>query len=211
MPPDDLLIRRAIVLASVLIYWIGVAVQARRVRRHIGRSPNLKPRGLKERLLWLGWISVVGGWIALAFVIRADHACILLRLQSGLLHPAGLLLGFLLAAGGYAGTLWCYAAMGDHWRIGVDQSEKNPLVTGGPYRFMRHPIYSFQMVMLAGAALLLPSWLPVLLLGLHLLCVFFKALDEEAYLTRKHGDLYRQYMLHTGRLLPAFFRSARGR
>src|SRR6202008_2609531 len=56
---DDLLLRRILVSFSGLVYWVGVVIQARRIRRHIGRSPNLKPRGLKERLLWAGWFIVI--------------------------------------------------------------------------------------------------------------------------------------------------------
>jgi protein-S-isoprenylcysteine O-methyltransferase Ste14 len=92
--------------------------------------------------------------------------------------------------------------MGDHWRIGIDHAERNSLVTRGPYGVVRHPIYLFQIVMLTGATVLLPSWIPVLILVLHLTCVLFKALDEEAYLTRIHGDDYRAYLARTGRLFP---------
>jgi protein-S-isoprenylcysteine O-methyltransferase Ste14 len=49
---------------------------------------------------------------------------------------------------------------------------------------------------------LLPSLLPVLIIVIHLVCVLIKALDEEAHLTRLHGDEYRSYLARTGRLLP---------
>ena len=202
---DELTVRRGIVLASALIYWGGVWIQARRVRRHIGRSPNLRPKGIKERVLWLGWMLVVAGWIALPFLVKqTPPAFILIQLQSEMLHPAGLALGLALVAAGYAGTLWCYKAMGDHWRIGIDPTEKNSLVTRGPYGVVRHPIYLFQIVMLAGSTVLLPSWSAVLILALHLICVLCKAMDEEAYLARTHGDAYRAYLSRTGRLLPRF-------
>jgi protein-S-isoprenylcysteine O-methyltransferase Ste14 len=199
---DELMIRRALVLASVLIYWGGVWVQARRVRRHIGRTPSVAPHGLKERVLWAGWSLVVLGWMALAFVIQPATSIVLLQLQTALLHPAGLAVGVALVVAGYAGTLWCYSAMGDHWRMGLDHQDTNALVTNGPYSVVRHPIYLFQMLMLAGATALLPSPLPVLILLVHLACVWVKATDEEAHLTRLHGDIYRAYQARTGRLLP---------
>src|SRR5206468_2501414 len=43
MSSDELLLRRAIVFVSAFVYWVGVAVQARRIRRQIGRSPNVRP------------------------------------------------------------------------------------------------------------------------------------------------------------------------
>jgi len=209
MNVDELMIRRGIVLASVLVYWGGVWVQARRIRHHIGRTPNVAPQGLKERLLWLGWFCVVIGWIALPFVTQPEASLGITRLMSGLLHPAGFALGLGLIAAGYAGTLWCYAVMGDYWRMGIDRKSKSKLITGGPYRLVRHPIYVFQMIMLAGAAALLPSWLPILIIVVHLVCVLFKAMDEEAYLSQLHGDEYRDYLNRTGRLLPPLFRSRR--
>jgi steroid 5-alpha reductase family enzyme len=178
MTVDELFLRRAIVLAAALVYWGGVFVQARRVRKRIGRSPNLRPRGFKERLLWFGWFSVVAGWIALPLLAKADADSAWVRPVAQFLGSTGLLAGLILMAGGYAGTLWCYWAMGDGWRIGVDRRQRGVLVTIGPYRVVRHPIYLFQIVMLAAVVILLPSGLPVLLLGLHLTCVLIKAWDE---------------------------------
>jgi len=199
---DTLLIRRGIVLTSVVVYWIGVWVQSRRIRRRIGRSPNLKPHGLKEQLLWLGWLLVVLAWIALPFLVREESHLSLAQLHGELLHPAGLMAGAALILAGYGGTLWCYASMGENWRIGVDRNEQSRLVTSGPYAAVRHPIYLFQMVMLAGAVLLLPSWLPLVILGVHLFCVWIKAADEEHYLLKTHGPDYQSYLQRTGRLLP---------
>jgi hypothetical protein len=206
---DELSIRRAVVLASALVYWGGVWVQARRVRKRIGRSPNLKPRGLKEKLLWLGWFVVIAGWIALPLLARPGAGSPWLRPVPGLLGTGGLVAGMLLMIAGYAGTLWCYSAMGDHWRIGVDRRRKGALITAGPYRVVRHPIYLFQMVMLAAVVTLLPSGLPLLLLALHLACVLVKARDEERHLLGAHGESYRDYLGQSGMLLPPLVKRAR--
>ena len=75
-----------------------------------------------------------------------------------------------------------YAALGDSWRIGINRKETPILITHGPYRFLNHPIYVSQMVVLVGAACLLPTPFSLFLLVLHSICVTIKALDEEAYL-----------------------------
>jgi protein-S-isoprenylcysteine O-methyltransferase Ste14 len=209
MSDEAMLIRRGVVCASGIIYWVGVLIQARRVRRHIGRSPNLKPRGKKERLLWVGWFLVILAWILQPIFIRipgANGADGLWSLELGLwtswLNPISIVLGLILMIVGYSGTLWCYRAMGDSWRIGVNKQEKNALVTLGPYRAIRHPIYAFQVVMLAGALLLLPTTSSAAILAFHLGCVLIKAADEEAYLLSIHGQPYQHYLSRTGRLLP---------
>ena len=119
-----------------------------------------------------------------------------------LVNRVGLMSGILLVVLGYAGTLWCYSIMGDAWRMGIDRNEKTRLVTQGPYQVMRHPIYGLQVMMLAGVALLLPTVFAFFILGLHFLCAWIKARDEEAYLLAVHGEEYRAYSTRTGRLLP---------
>ena len=211
MNVDEPWLRRAIVLASALVYWGGVWVQARRVRKRIGRSPNLKPKGTKEWLLWLGWFVVIVGWIALPLLATFEPGPRWLRPIPMLLGTSGLLAGLLLMIAGYAGTLWCYAAMGEHWRVGIDRRRKGPLVTCGPYRVVRHPLYLFQMVMLAAVVVLLPAGLALALLLLQLVCVQSKARDEEAHLLEAHGEEYRAYLGRTGMLLPRVSSWARTR
>jgi len=203
---DELFWRRALVLGSAFVYWAGVLVQARRVRRQIGRSPNLRPRGPKEKLLWAGWLLVIVVWMVQPILI--DTLPPWLQVVHSLLHPVGFALGVLLTAAGYAGTLWCYASMGDTWRIGINRRERNALVTQGPYRVVRHPIYLFQIVMLAGVLLLLPTVLSVSILVVHLLCVLAKASDEEAYLLTVHSGEYENYVSRTGRLFPKWIKTA---
>jgi len=199
---DELVWHRGVVFASGIVYWAGVFIQARRVRRHIGRSPNLQPRSAKEKLLWAGWLLVILVWIVQPFLAGSGRVFSLWRLIPSILTPLGLGFGILLVLAGYVATLWCYAIMGDTWRIGIDQNEKNPLVTRGPYRLVRHPIYLFQIVMLAGVALLLPTCLSLIVLIFHVVCVLIKAADEESYLITVHGKTYRDYLSRTGRLLP---------
>jgi len=202
MAADDLILNRAVVFGSALVYWSGVWVQARRVRKRIGKSPNVKPRGSKENLLWAGWLVVIAAWVAQPFLTASANHLPWLRFFPLLLHPAGLALGIFLTVLGYAGTLWCYAAMGDAWRMGINKKEQTALITRGPYRWVRHPIYLFQVVMLGGGFLLLPTLLSLLIFFIHLGCVHLKVADEESYLETVHGKAYGDYVKRTGRLFP---------
>jgi protein-S-isoprenylcysteine O-methyltransferase Ste14 len=202
MSNQDLLLNRILVVASVAAYWVGVVIQARRVRRGIGRSPNVKPRGSKEKLLWAGWTLVVSAWIGLPFAVGKEASWSAFRVIPALCGPYGLFPGILLLVAGYGGTLWCYAAMGNMWRMGVNRNEKTMLVEHGPFKFVRHPIYILQTVMLIGAAALLPAPVWVLIIGIHFLCIFTKATDEENHLRTTHGQNYEDYVSRTGRFLP---------
>jgi protein-S-isoprenylcysteine O-methyltransferase Ste14 len=202
MVSDELFIRRVIVGASGLVYWGGVLFQARRVRRRSGRSANLAPRGRKERLLWAGWLFVVGVWLAQPWLVAAPERSRAWLGITATLGSMGLVIGTGLLLAGYAGTLWCYAAMGSHWRVGVDPGQKNPLITSGPFRWIRHPIYVFQSVMLAGVLILLPTAWSLLALVVHLGCIAFKSADEEIYLLGVHGGRFQDYARGTGKFFP---------
>ena len=91
--------------------------------------------------------------------------------------------------------------MGDSLRIGVDPDERTALVTAGPFRWVRNPIYSAMLVYVAGVALLVPNpaslaAFGVLALGLDL----HVRLVEEPYLAATHGSSYASYAARVGRL-----------
>ena len=58
--------------ARDVLHAFQIQVQAEilvaRVRRRIGRSPNVEPRGVRERWLWLGWMLVVVVWVGQPWV-----------------------------------------------------------------------------------------------------------------------------------------------
>ena len=209
MAIDGLAARQAAVFASGAVYWAGVWVEAARVRRRVGKSPNLRPRGTKERLLWLGWMAVIAVWVGQPLVMNAlwdTTSFVHIPMRLAPLYSAwAFAAGVALMVAGQAGTFWCYAALGDSWRIGIRRKEKTNLITCGPYKRVRHPIYAFQMLILAGVALALPTPLSLIILGLHGLCSSIKASDEEAYLGAVHAEEYAAYMKCTGRFVPRAF------
>jgi protein-S-isoprenylcysteine O-methyltransferase Ste14 len=208
MAAETMLIRQAAVCASGAVYWAAVLVQAVRVRRRTGRSANVGPRGGKEWALWAGWSAVIAVWIGQPLAMGPFAGVPLLRPAEALLCGAGLVAGLALIACGHAGTFWCYAALGDNWRMGTRGRDRPTLVTSGPYAAVRHPLYSFQLLLLLAAACLLPTVLSLLALTMGGLCCVVKALDEEARLAEALGQPYADYRRRTGRFLPKLRRRA---
>jgi protein-S-isoprenylcysteine O-methyltransferase Ste14 len=124
------------------------------------------------------------------------------------LRPASALgLGLGLYAAGLVGTLWSQLSMGDSWRVGVRRDEHTALITRGPYRTIRNPIYSFMIVALAGLVLLTPNVVALLaLLTLVAAVEIHVKLVEEPHLARTHGDAYASYRARTGRFVPGIGR-----
>ncbi len=68
------------------------------------------------------------------------------------------------------------------------------LVTGGPFRVSRNPIYLGMTLMLLGVALFLGSVTPLILVVLFALWIQARFIvNEEAHLTEQFGDTYRAY------------------
>jgi len=115
----------------------------------------------------------------------------------------GYAVGLALVALGIAGTLWSQLAMGRSWRVGVDHGERTTLVSHGPFRWVRNPIYTWMTLASAGFVLLAPNALAAasfiaLLIALELQV----RVVEEPYLLRTHGESYRSYAAATGRFVP---------
>lgn len=118
-------------------------------------------------------------------------------------------LGLASSVAGLAALLWSQSSMGDSLRIGVDPAERTALVTKGPFRWVRNPIYTAMLVYVVGVALLAPNIvslvaLAVLALGLDL----HVRLVEEPYLAATHGSAYASYAARVGRFVPGVGRLA---
>jgi protein-S-isoprenylcysteine O-methyltransferase Ste14 len=112
-------------------------------------------------------------------------------------------LGIVLFAVGLAGTLAAQIAMGESWRIGVDEAETTELVTDGPFALVRNPIFAAMLPASAGLVLMVPS--VVALAGLAALFVALQLqvrVVEEPYLLRAHGTGYAGYAARVGRFVP---------
>jgi protein-S-isoprenylcysteine O-methyltransferase len=86
--------------------------------------------------------------------------------------------------------------------------EDHALIESGPYRLVRHPVYTGYLALLLGsgvASLNVCLWLlwPVSLLG-----ILIQAASEENLLAERFGPEYERYARRTGRLVPRFWGQA---
>lgn len=155
---------------------------------------------------WLGGVLFVVAVVAAPLAAVLDLAGVLAPLAA-LDGPAAHALGLGLFAIGLGGTLWAQVTMGDSWRIGVDQGERTSLVTRGPYRVVRNPIFTFMVAAVLGLALLTPNAVALVAVAALVAAVEIQVkLVEEPYLERVHGDAYRRYRARTWRFVPGIGR-----
>lgn len=100
-------------------------------------------------------------------------------------------------------ALWVFRSLGSNVSETVLTKPGHVLVTHGPYRWIRHPLYATGGLLLLGVGLVASNWL---ILGLAMLALLLIRLvvipREEAALVARFGALYRDYMATTGALLP---------
>ncbi|MEW6267976.1 MAG: isoprenylcysteine carboxylmethyltransferase family protein [Thermodesulfobacteriota bacterium] len=82
-------------------------------------------------------------------------------------------------------------------------SRRTALVTRGPYRHVRNPIFAFMVLAVAGLALLTPNALALAAVAALVVAIELQVKAvEEPYLERAHGEAYRAYRARTGRFVP---------
>lgn len=98
--------------------------------------------------------------------------------------------------------VWVHRFLGREWSTDVTVLQEHKLVTDGPYRRVRHPMYTALNGFFIGLVLLSASWLLGLYTLLTLVFMIRRIPLEEGLLVEQFGDEYRRYMERAGRWLP---------
>ena len=116
--------------------------------------------------------------------------------------PALRWLGLALAFASALGTVWIFRTLGSNVTRTVVAREGATLVTEGPYRYVRHPLYTNGVLAFTALSLVTRSWwfVACVLAGFILLAI--RTRQEEANLEERFGDAWRRYAARTGRFLP---------
>lgn len=99
-------------------------------------------------------------------------------------------------------TLWARLALGRNWSGDVTFKQDHELIERGPYRYVRHPIYTGLLLMALGTALLRPWASAFAACGILLIGLWFKLLAEERLLTRHFPEEYPRYRQRVHALIP---------
>lgn len=113
-------------------------------------------------------------------------------------------LGVLVGAVGVAGIYWLFSSIGSGITPTSATRQKHTLVTKGPYRWIRHPLYTLGTSLFVAFGMMADNWFIILLGILAFIAMAVRTPKEEANLIDKFGDEYREYMKQTGRFLPKF-------
>ena len=160
------------------LYWLVAAAGAKQsVRTRRFRAPGL--------------LVIVGIVLTRAFNTQT------LAVHSVILQVVGMI----VFVSGLALAVWARIYLGRNWGMPMTKKEEPELVTSGPYRYVRHPIYSGLLLAVLGTALATNLYW---LIGLVVVGAYFiySATVEERLMTSTFPDAYPRYKATSKMLIP---------
>lgn len=101
-----------------------------------------------------------------------------------------------------ASIYWLFSSIGSGITPTSATRKEHKLITSGPYRWVRHPLYTTGSSMFVAFGMMADNWFIAALGMLAFIGMASRTPREEANLIEKFGDEYREYMKRTGRFIP---------
>ena len=187
-------------IVAALILFTGMGISSY-FRRKADRDSGEKiPRAVDGTVLMT--IIRIGGLILwLSPIVYLINPAWMAWAKIGLpewVRWLGVLMGTLCVLGIY----WLFSSI----RTGITPTsatrKEHQLVTHGPYRWVRHPLYTVGSSMFISFGMMADNWFIAMLGVLTFILMAIRTPKEEANLIEKFGDEYREYMKQTGRFFP---------
>lgn len=110
--------------------------------------------------------------------------------------------GDIIALSGLAFAVWARTTLGGNWSGIVELKEEHELITSGPYRYVRHPIYSGLLLMALGSAIIYGYASGFLILASVAVVFWVKSFYEERLLSAHFPKDYPEYKARTRMFIP---------
>ena len=178
-----------------------------------------------EGVLAVGWAAFWIYWLVAAFSMKrgrvswsrefriraAIYVLVIVFVRVGVFRGHGLNsdpwragLGLVLFVAGLAFAIWARIHIGRNWGTPMSRKHEPELVTSGPYRLVRHPIYTGILIAGIGTAVAL-SWVWLVAVGLAGVYFVYSATVEERNMIEQFPDVYAGYRRSTKMFVPFVF------
>jgi protein-S-isoprenylcysteine O-methyltransferase Ste14 len=172
------------------LYWLVSALNRKKTKRRESVGQRMRyvlPLLVAFYLLYQP--QFVNGWLGTRIVPDA---------------PWVAWLGVAIMASGLAVTCWARMHLGANWSGVVTLKEGHELIRTGPYRNIRHPIYTGILVAFFGNVVVIGQVRGLVGLLVIWLSFYVKARREESFLSEEFGPTFKEHTQHTGMFLPKF-------
>jgi len=173
-----------------LLYWL---VSARNVKANRWREPPGSQLLHRVPLILAALLLAAPRWMPRVLWAR----CV----PGGTFFPV---LGAILVATGLGFSVWARRHLGRNWSAHVVVKEDHALIRTGPYRRLRHPIYTGILLAFLGMAVTIGEWRGVLAFALALLSFGRKSRIEEDRMRETFPE-YEQYRRETAAIIPFIY------
>jgi protein-S-isoprenylcysteine O-methyltransferase Ste14 len=173
--------------ALFVVVWLVGAMGAKRTVR---REP------FRDRMVYGGLMAVAFGLLFQSWYLGPPEVPAVWGMALG---------GLILTGAGLAFAIWARLTLGRNWSGRVTIKQDHSLVREGPYRIVRHPIYTGVLLAMLGTAIGFGR--PLSLLGVPIAFAAFwnKARTEEQFMTERFGAQYVQYEREVKAFIPGLF------
>ena len=172
------------------LYWLASA---------FNRKATKKRETYLQRLVYTLPL-VVGTWLLLR--PEAHYGWLGARFVPA--GPTWRWIGVAVTAAGVAMAIWARRHLGSNWSGVVTLKEGHELIRTGPYRTIRHPIYTGILIALLGSLTTIGEVRGLLALAIAWASFYLKARREESFLAQEFGPAFAEHRRHTGMFLPRF-------
>ncbi|HSS60579.1 MAG TPA: isoprenylcysteine carboxylmethyltransferase family protein [Candidatus Limnocylindrales bacterium] len=179
----------AILLAVTAVVWLVLEVRQGMTRR---------PEAIKAdegSLTALRAAYVAGFLVAVAIAQSVPAAMIQLHVAAWI--------GLILMWCGIGLRFWSFRTLGRYFTFTVQTSGDQPVITGGPYRLVRHPGYLGLLLTLIGVGFFFGNWLALIALTVLVIAgLVYRINVEERAMMQTLGERYSPYASTHKRLIP---------
>jgi protein-S-isoprenylcysteine O-methyltransferase Ste14 len=170
--------------AIFIIYWIVAAFGVKRTVE-------------KQAGWWRIQILLIAVAIAF-FMVNHDTILWSYTLTTGIIADIVTLIGLII-------ILWARIVLGGNWSTTAVLKENQELIQNGPYRYVRHPIYSGLMLMILGMAIYYGRTIGFVVFIISFIASCLRARQEEKLLTRHFPEEYPNYKARVKAFIPFLF------
>ncbi|MFZ0213246.1 MAG: isoprenylcysteine carboxylmethyltransferase family protein [Candidatus Acidiferrales bacterium] len=178
---------------ALALYWVVSAARVKRTKE----TENRGTYALRIIFLVLVFEALFSKWGRIGWFGRRFIAY----------HSEVMIAAFFIVVTGLGLAAWARHCLGGNWSSAVTLKEGHELIGRGPYRFIRHSIYTGFQVGLLGTALAIGQWRGIVVFVIVVAVQFAKARKEEVWLAREFGAAFEEHRARTGMFLPRIFRA----